>query len=83
MHPDTAGTLFALGLLHNKKGEYDLALEYLKQTLDIARKKLGNQHPNTQRTFEIIAILYEQAGDEEKAAKYRAMLVEPEEDKQE
>ena len=53
-HPDTAISYNNIGLVYNKKGEYESAIKYLKKAWYTYKAKLGEEHPYTLNTREIM-----------------------------
>ncbi|MBI4852962.1 MAG: tetratricopeptide repeat protein, partial [Acidobacteria bacterium] len=62
-----ADAINRLGFLYNNKGEYSKAEPLLIQALDLRRKLLGDNHPNTILSFNRLATLYENMGEYSKA----------------
>jgi tetratricopeptide (TPR) repeat protein len=46
-HPDISSTLNNLGVLLRDQGNYEEAIRYYREALDIRRATLGESHPNT------------------------------------
>ena len=51
-HPNIAIDLHNIGTLYFKQGDYTQARQYLEEAYSIFLEKLGEKHPNTQRTKE-------------------------------
>ena len=56
--------------MHDNKGEYDKALEYLQKALAIYLKQLGPDHPNVASTYNNMAFFYKARKDLPKAKEY-------------
>lgn len=56
-----------LGRIAEAKGDYDVSLEYLHQSLDIKIKTMKSTDPSIAQSYNSIGIVYQQKGDLEKA----------------
>lgn len=56
-----------LGRIAETKGDYDISLEYLHQSLDIKLKLMKSNDPSIAQSYNSIGIVYQQKGDHEKA----------------
>jgi Tfp pilus assembly protein PilF len=45
-HPDIGTTVVNIGLVHEKKGDFQQALVYFKRAAEIYRHSLGSTHPD-------------------------------------
>jgi len=64
----TAGGLLAdLAWIHAEMGDYSRAEPLTRQSLEICRKVLGNEHPDTASCLDYLAKLYNLMGDSTKA----------------
>ena len=50
-HPSTGTSYNNLGLVWNKKGEYDKAIEYFEKSLAIKLKTLGGEHSDVATSY--------------------------------
>ncbi|HNB73502.1 MAG TPA: CHAT domain-containing protein, partial [Acidobacteriota bacterium] len=66
-HPATAFSLFCLGFLYNRKGEYSQAEPLLLRALAIQEKALKPDHPDLATSLNNLAFLYEAKGEVTKA----------------
>lgn len=57
-------------MVWNRKGEYDKALEFLNQSLNIWLKTLGNHHPNVATSYNNIGLAWNSKGKYEKAVEF-------------
>lgn len=69
-HEKTATSYNEIGVVYNKKGDYDKALEYSKKALEIREKSLGTEHPDTATSYNNIGAVYKALGDYDKALEY-------------
>jgi tetratricopeptide (TPR) repeat protein len=56
-----------IGAVHNKKGEYDQALEYCQKALAIWLKQLGPDHPSVVTSYNNIGSVYQRTGEHDQA----------------
>ena len=59
-----------LGILFNHFGEYDKALEFYEQCLDIELKTLGVVHPSLAKSYNNIGIIWDSKGEYDKAIEF-------------
>ena len=59
-----------IGTVHQKKAEYDKALEYFQKSLAIDLKKLGPEHPSVATSYSNMAYAYKAKKDLAKAKEY-------------
>ena len=71
-HYPVAMSLNRLASLHDKQGNYSLALPLYRRTLAIHEKVLGKGYWRTKSIREALALLYEKIGEKAKAAAVRA-----------
>lgn len=64
---DSATCLNSMGEVHNKKVEYDKAIENYNRALEIRLKIFGEEHPDTATTYNDIGSVYNSKGDYAKA----------------
>jgi len=73
---ELAGLYNDIGLLHNNKGDYDIALEYYQKALEIYEKVFGTEHPDTAKSYNYIGLLYNNQGNYDKALEYYMKALE-------
>jgi len=71
-HPATATALNVLASILYERRDYKHALSLLKEALEIRKKAFGTTHLRTKISLNNLAELYEEMGNTEKAAEYRA-----------
>ena len=59
-----------IGSVHNRKGEFDKALEYHLKALEIYEKSLGTEHAKTATSLNNIGSVYSNMGDDSTALVY-------------
>ena len=59
-----------LGSVYIKQGNYEKALEYYGNALELLERVLGSDHPDTATTYNNMAGVYQAQGDYEKALEY-------------
>jgi len=64
---DIAGIMSNLGWLYSTQKQYTLAESFLKRTLAIRERILGQDHPDVVNTLSQLALVYRQTGREESA----------------
>ena len=64
-HPDTAISYNNIGVVYINRGDYDKALEYFKQALEIREKSIGKAD-----SYNNIGIVYNNRGNYDKALEY-------------
>jgi tetratricopeptide (TPR) repeat protein len=69
-HPDTAGSYNNIGAVYYDLGNYDKALEYYKQALEIQEKVLSKKHPYTADSYNNVGIVYCKLANYDKALEY-------------
>jgi len=76
-HPDTAMSLFGLGLTKWSQGNPSEALDFHQQSLAMRRKIYGNNpHPDLARSLNNLGIVYRQQGNLAKAIDYYTQSLE-------
>ncbi len=58
-HPDVAASYNNLGVVYDNKQLFDQALYYYFLAFPIKIRRLGQQHPSTQKTLRSITTIYE------------------------
>ena len=67
LHLEVAKSVFNLGIVYRAMGTYDLALVEMKRAVAAREREFGIEHVRTGEALMIVAMLYEQIGDQEKA----------------
>ncbi|CAF5003981.1 unnamed protein product, partial [Rotaria sp. Silwood1] len=67
MHPHIATSYNNIGLVYKDKGDYDNALDYCKQALDIWKQTLPEEHPDIASSYNNIGLIYQDKGDYDNA----------------
>ena len=49
-HPDVASTYYHIAIVYTQQGQYEKALEYCQQSLDMKIRSVGLDHPDVSRT---------------------------------
>jgi tetratricopeptide (TPR) repeat protein len=73
---DDAEIFSSIGDLYSHFGEYDKALEFYLQCLDIRLKTLGNQHPSVATSYNNIGLAWDNKGDYDKALEFYQQCLE-------
>ena len=63
-HPDTAGSLNNLAMLHKDMGNHKAALPLLRRALEISEAVLGPRHPTTEGIITNLVVLQKHLGTE-------------------
>ena len=63
-----------LGEIYRSHGRYAAAEPLLTRALEVRRRVLGDEHPDTLTSMSNLALLYENWGKPEKAAEWRRKL---------
>ncbi len=69
-HPLEALCYDRLGLLYTKKGDQEIAFDYLKKALKLREKLLGKEHPEYASTLNRLGLAYYNQGEYSKALDY-------------
>lgn len=69
-NPSVANCLNNIGLAYSSLGEYNLALDFYNNTLEIQDILFGEKHPDIANTCYNVAVLYGTMGDFVSALKY-------------
>lgn len=67
---NSASLFNSLAMVYDNQGEFEKALEYYFQALEILERVLGTEDPFTATTYDCIAGVYSVQGEYEKALKY-------------
>ena len=67
LHHEVSKTLFNLGVVHHAMRSYDLALVEIKRAVASRGAEFGIEHVRVGEALTIVALLYENMGEEEKA----------------
>ncbi len=73
---ETANLLNGLGTVYGTAGEYDKALDYYFQSLQIKKELLGEKHPDIAVRFNNIGIIYNLKGEYYKALEYHSKALQ-------
>lgn len=65
-----ASTYNNIGVVWDNKGDYDKALEYYQQSLDIELKTLGEWHPDVVTSYNNMGLVWQNKGEYDKALEY-------------
>ena len=65
-----------LAAVYNKQGNYEKALEYYDNALEVRERILGSDHPDTAVTYNNIALVYQAQGEYKKALEYYGKVLE-------
>ncbi|CAF0765359.1 unnamed protein product [Adineta steineri] len=65
-----------LGLVHHNKAEYQKAIWYYEQGLEIKKKTLSSNHPDLASSYSNIAIVYRNMGEYSKALSFQERALE-------
>jgi tetratricopeptide (TPR) repeat protein len=57
-------------LVHEKKGDYDKAIEYYKKSLSVKLKTLREDHPDIARSYADLGLKFLSKGDNDNAVEY-------------
>jgi tetratricopeptide (TPR) repeat protein len=75
-HNFTAETLHSIGKVYAHKGDLKESLIYYEEALPIFQDVLGKQNEKTLGIIKDIIRCYEESGDTDRAAEYKARLKE-------
>ena len=67
LHTEVAKNLFQLGVVYRAMGTHDLALAEMKRAVAARDREFGIEHVRTGEALMIVAMVYEDMGDQEKA----------------
>ena len=67
LHPEVAKSVFNLGVVYRAMGTYDLALVEMKRAVAAREREFGIEHVRTGEALMVVAMVYEEMGDQEKA----------------
>ena len=67
LHPEVAKSVFNLGIVYRAMGTYDLALVEMKRAVAAREREFGIEHVRTGEALMVVAMVYEEMGDQEKA----------------
>ena len=67
LHLEVAKSVFNLGIVYRAMGTYDLALVEMKRAVAAREREFGIEHVRTGEALMIVAMVYEEMGDQEKA----------------
>ena len=73
---ETANSYNKIGVVYEKQGEFDKALEFHKKALDICEKVLGREHPDTATSYNNIGNVYYSNGEYDKALEFHKKTLE-------
>ncbi|PSR53067.1 hypothetical protein AHMF7605_05765 [Adhaeribacter arboris] len=65
-----ADALHVMGIVHYYRGNYDQAMQFYQQALQLKLALLGDTHPNLSSSYNNIGIIYYRKGDYEQALEY-------------
>lgn len=66
-HPSTLITACALALNHRLNGRFEDAESLYKKTLEVQKRTLGEKHPDTLKTMQMLGELKDEAGQDRRA----------------
>jgi len=69
-------SLMGIGNVYSSKGDYDLALKYYEQSLEIQKALFGDRHPDVATSLNNIGFVYSKKGDYDLALKYYEQWLE-------
>ena len=69
-HPDTASSLFNIGIVYFNKGEYDKSLQYHEQALSIQQEAMAEKPADKAKSFNSLGNIYVDKGEYDKAIQY-------------
>ncbi|MBO7651432.1 MAG: CHAT domain-containing protein, partial [Bacteroidales bacterium] len=75
-HPDYAQSLNNIGIVYGDMGDYQNALKYHLQALEIRKKVLGEEHPDYAQSLNNIGNVYGNMDDNQNALKYHLQALE-------
>ena len=67
---DVAASYNNIGLVYDRQGKYEEALEYYQKSLDIKIRVVGGDHPNVATSYNNIGNVYNRQGQYERALEY-------------
>ena len=52
-----------IGLVYDRQGKYEEALEYYQKSLDIKIRVVGGDHPDVATSYQNLAVVYQRQGN--------------------